>query len=97
MILNFKEQAAEDVLNGVHSKKALRIPQTLWSVAWRKLDKLNAAYELSDLRVPPANRLEALKGDRRGFYCLRINDQFRIVFRWFEHNASDVQITDYHS
>ena len=96
MILSFKDQATEDLYNGNRSTKALRIPHALWDAARRKLDMLNAAYELNDLRIPPANRLEALKGTLKGFYSIRINDQFRIVFQWHEHNASSVQIVDYH-
>ena len=57
---------------------------------------LNAAHELRDLKIPPGNRLEALVGDRRGFHSIRVNDQYRIVFRWAYGNASEVQIVDYH-
>jgi len=63
----------------------------------RKLDMLARAHALIDLRAPPGNRLEALKGEREGFYSLRINDQYRIVFRWQGHGASDVSIVDYHA
>lgn len=62
----------------------------------RKLDQLNGAVELRDLRVPPANRLEALKGDRDGYYSVRVNDQWRIVFRWSGDGAHDVEFVDYH-
>ena len=96
MILSFKDAAAEDIFHGFSSKRALKIPQSLWGVARRKLDMLNAAHELSDLRIPPANRLEALKGDLKGFHSIRVNDQLRVVFRWVEHNASEVHIVDYH-
>ena len=96
MILSFKDPAAEDLFNGVHSKKVLKLPQTLWGVARRKLDMLNAAHELGDLRIPPSNRLESLKGDLKGFHSIRINDQFRAVFKWQEHGVSEVQIMDYH-
>jgi toxin HigB-1 len=64
--------------------------------AQRKLDLINAAGALMDLRVPPGNRLETLKGDRSGFHSIRINDQWRIIFRWVENGAEEVQIIDYH-
>lgn len=64
--------------------------------AVRKLDLLNAAHALLDLRSPPGNRLEQLKGDWAGFHSIRINDQWRVVFRWVEGQAHDVQIVDYH-
>ena len=64
--------------------------------AKRKLESLNAAARLEDLRVPPSNRLEKLRGDRRGFHSVRINDQWRVVFRWVENNAHEVSIVDYH-
>lgn len=96
MILNFKDQAAEDLFNGVRSKKVLGLPHTLWEGARRKLDMLNAAHALDDLKIPPSNKLEALKGNLKGFYSIRINDQFRVVFKWHENGASDVRIVDYH-
>jgi len=65
-------------------------------VATRKLDLLNAAHALLDLRSPPGNRLEALKGDWKGFHSIRINQQWRIVFRWIDSQALDVQVIDYH-
>jgi proteic killer suppression protein len=64
--------------------------------AKRKLESLHAATRLEDLRVPPSNRLEKLRGDRQGFHSIRINDQWRIVFRWVENNANEVSIVDYH-
>jgi proteic killer suppression protein len=96
VILNFADKTTEDIYHGVDSKAARRIPQAVWSAAVRKLDMLNAASDLRDLRVPPANRLEALKGKWSGYYSIRINDQYRIVFRWREGHANEVQITDYH-
>jgi len=66
------------------------------AIALRKLDMIDAAEELSDLRSPPGNRLEALKGDRKGQHSIRINDQFRICFRWTKGGAEDVEIVDYH-
>ena len=96
MIVNFKDQATEDVFNGVSSKKALKIPQSIWVATQRKLDMLNAAHDLKDLLAPPSNRLEVLKGDLRGFHSIRVNDQYRILFKWSDGNATDVQINDYH-
>jgi proteic killer suppression protein len=96
VILDFADKTTEDIYDGVDSKAARRIPQGVWTAAVRKLDMLNAASDLRDLRVPPANRLEALKGRWSGYHSIRINDQYRIVFRWIEGNAKDVLITDYH-
>jgi len=73
-----------------------RLPSSIQRVARRKLRMLNAAISLDELRVPPGNRLEALSGDRRGQFSIRINDQWRICFRWFETDAHDVEIVDYH-
>ncbi len=72
------------------------LPETLVTIAQRKLDMINAATDLNDLKIPPANRLEALKGSLKGFYSIRINDQYRIVFRWADLGAQQVKITDYH-
>ena len=97
MIVSFRDQATEDVFNGVDSKAARSIPKAVWHVAARKLDLLNAAHDLRDLRIPPGNRLEALKGVWKGCYSIRINDQFRVVFQWADGNAREALITDYHS
>ena len=97
MIRSFRNQQTEAVFDGVGNKKATRVlPLTLWKVAGRKLDLLNRATTLDSLAVPPNNRLEALKGDRKGQHSIRINDQYRICFQWVENNAHDVEITDYH-
>lgn len=96
MIQSFRDRTTEDIYNGVDSKAARAIPRSVWAVAVRKLDMLGAAHDLQDLRVPPGNRLEALKGLLKEYHSIRVNDQFRIVFRWTEGNASDVWITDYH-
>ena len=93
MIVNFADREAEKFWNGTPSR---RLPADLQTVARRKLRMLNNAENLNDLRVPPANRLEALKGDRRGQYSIRINDQWRICFRWADGDAHHVQIVDYH-
>jgi proteic killer suppression protein len=96
MIVNFADKATEDIYHGTDSKAARQIPNVVWRIAARKLDMVNAAHDLRDLKVPPANRLEALKGKLSGFHSIRVNDQYRIIFRWDEGNARDVEITDYH-
>ena len=96
MIQSFSDDATEDIFNGVSSRKALGIPKVLWAVAQRKLDMLNAAYEILDLKSPPGNRLEKLGGKYEGYHSVRLNDQYRLIFRWKEHNAYNVQIVDYH-
>ena len=77
-------------------RRSRRLPADIQSVALRKLRLLNQARILSDLRAPPGNRLEALKGERWGQYSIRVNDQWRICFNWREGGAADVQIVDYH-
>lgn len=93
MIRNFISKDAEKIWKGVRSKG---LPNQIQRVARRKLRMLNNAATLDDLRIPPANRLEVLKGDRKGQYSIRINDQWRICFRWKQGDASDVDIVDYH-
>lgn len=95
MIVSFGSQATEDVYHGMSTKQARSIPEFVWSVAHRKLDMLNAAHALIDLRIPPGNRLEKLVGNYEGYHSIRINDQYRIVFRWIDGHAHDVAITDY--
>jgi proteic killer suppression protein len=73
-----------------------RFPTDIRKTALRKLDVLNAAYQLVDLRSPPGNRLEALKGNLQGFHSIRINDQWRVIFRWVDGGATEVAIVDYH-
>ncbi len=96
MIASFADQGTEDIYNGDNSKPARSIPKAIWAVARRKLDMLNAATVIDDLRVPPGNRLEALRGNLAGRYSIRINDQFRVVFRFADGHASDVRICDDH-
>jgi len=97
MIRSFKNRATEDIFNGINSRSARNTcPQTLWRLAYRKLDQLDSAEALDDLRVPPGNRLEMLKGDRQGQHSIRINDQYRICFVWAETGPSEVEIVDYH-
>lgn len=96
VIASFADQGTEDLYNGDNTKPARSIPKDIWAVARRKLDMLNAATAIDDLRVPPGNRLEALRGGLAGRYSIRINDQFRVVFRFANGHASDVRICDYH-
>jgi len=96
VIAGFGDKRTEDVYNGLDSKEARSIPKTIWRPAVRKLDMLDAAADLMDLKAPPGNRLEKLKGDRAGRWSIRINDQFRIVFIWNHGNAEAVTIDDYH-
>ena len=93
MILGFRSRDAEGIWRGESSRK---LPREIQDVARRKLRYLNNARSLRDLRIPPANRLEALKGDRAGQYSIRINDQWRICFRWTGAGPDDVEIVDYH-
>ncbi len=96
MIHSFGDTATEDLFHGRQTSRVRRLPQTIIPIALRKLDVINAARALVDLRMPPGNRLEALKGDREGFYSIRINDQWRIIFRCENGGASEVAIVDYH-
>ena len=96
MITSFGDKATEDIYNGINSKEARKIPSQIWKVASRKLDMVNNAYSLQDLLVPPGNRLEALKGNMTGLHSIRVNDQYRIVFKWLNNNAENVRILDYH-
>jgi proteic killer suppression protein len=97
MIVTFKNQATEDIYNGVASKLARKVcPQSIWRVAVRKLDQLDSVIALEELRIPPGNRLEVLSGDRKGEFSIRINEQYRICFKWGESGPYDVEVTDYH-
>jgi toxin HigB-1 len=97
MIKKFKNTGTEDIFYGKNSKDARKIcPESLWKVASRKLDQLDSASRLDDLKVPPGNMLEALKGDRDGEHSIRINNQFRICFVWSENGPDQVEIVDYH-
>ncbi|HVY51444.1 MAG TPA: type II toxin-antitoxin system RelE/ParE family toxin [Devosia sp.] len=93
MIVSFASAETELIWSGRRSRK---LPDDIQAVALRKLRMLNQARVLSDLRVPPANRLEALRGDRAGQHSIRINDQWRVCFVWSENGAHDVEIVDYH-
>ncbi len=93
MITGFRDRETEKIWEG---KVSRRLPQDIQAIARRKLRMQNNAHTLDDLRIPPANRLEALKGKRKGQHSIRINDQWRICFIWSAPNAHDVEIVDYH-
>ncbi len=94
MIRSFKGKFAQLILSDRRMPKGF--PSDLGEIARRKLVQLDAAAELSDLKIPPGNRLEAMKGDLRGYHSIRINDQWRIIFRWTDAGPEEVQIIDYH-
>ena len=93
MIKDFASDETEKIWKGVKSRK---LPQDIQNTARRKLRMLNNAQELNDLRIPPNNRFEALKGNRKGKYSIRINNQWRICFIWDNGNCRNVEIVDYH-
>ncbi|MCY3022384.1 MAG: type II toxin-antitoxin system RelE/ParE family toxin [Planctomycetota bacterium] len=96
MIASFNDQALEALYYRGPGPASRTIPADLHRVLRRKLDQLNSAVDLADLRVPPANRLEALRGDRQGYHSIRVNDQWRIVFQWRAGAAHEVAMVDYH-
>ena len=96
MIRTLADETTRDIWNGRNTKAARRIPRDLWSVVRRKLDQIDAVTRLDALKVPPGNRLHALTGDSRGWHAVRVNDQYRIVFRFEGADAFDVRCTDYH-
>ncbi|HKZ85779.1 MAG TPA: type II toxin-antitoxin system RelE/ParE family toxin [Anaerolineae bacterium] len=93
MIKSFRDKESEKIFSRERSR---RLPPDIQQVALRKLRMLNRAVTLEDLRIPPANRLEKLAGDRAGQYSIRINDQWRVCFEWRDRDAFNVEITDYH-
>ena len=93
MIISFGNKETEKIWNGFVSKK---LPRAIQEVARRKLRMINNSVNITDLRIPPANRLEKLKGNLKEFSSIRINDQWRIIFKWQEGNAAEVAIVDYH-
>ncbi len=96
MIASFGDRVTSDLYNGISSSRVRRLPSEILDTALLKLDVLNAAQSLKDLRSPPGNRLELLKGNLQGFHSIRITRQWRIIFRWQASNAHDVKIVDYH-
>ncbi len=96
MIRSFGDAATEHVFYGDDSRAARRLPKGLWPLIRRKLDAVHAAHSVADLRVPPGNRLEALRGDRAGRHSIRVNDRYRITFRFESGHAWEVRCEDYH-
>jgi proteic killer suppression protein len=97
MIASFGGKQTEDLFHGRPSARTRRFPPDLTRLALRKMEVLNAASSVIDLRAPPGNRLEALKGDLQGFHSIRVNQQWRLVFRWEGSDAHEVRLIDYHS
>jgi proteic killer suppression protein len=93
MIKTFGDKESEKILNRIRAKI---LPNEIQDVLRRKLRMLNNAQDVNDLRIPPANRLEKLKGDLEDYYSIRINIQWRIIFQWLNNDAYDVKIIDYH-
>jgi len=96
VIKSFGDGGTEDLYHGRTTSRVRKFPPEVRKAARRKLDLINAAGRIDDLTVPPGNRLEALKGKGAGLFSIRINDQFRVVFRWSEGTAWDVRVVDYH-
>jgi toxin HigB-1 len=97
MIQSFNDVGTRSIFNGEDTKLARKTcPINFWPVARRKLDLLDSATSLNDLRIPPSNRLEALVGDRKAQYSIRVNDQYRICFKWSSLGPKEVEIVDYH-
>jgi proteic killer suppression protein len=96
VIASFGDRATADLYHGIRSGRVRRFPTDIIGAALRKLDMVNAAQTVADLRSPPGNRLEALRGDWSGFHSIRINEQWRVVFRWADSRAHDVRVIDYH-
>lgn len=96
MIVSFGDKATEDLFHARRTGRVRRYSPEILRAAVQKLDVLNSARELRDLRSPPGNRLEPLQGEYRGFHCIRVNRQWRIIFKWTAAEASEVRIIDYH-
>jgi proteic killer suppression protein len=97
VIQGFRDKATEDIRNGKASRAARnRLPTTLWRTAARKFDQIHRVLELEELRIPPGNHFEALRGDRQGQHAIRINEQYRICFVWGPDGPDQVEVADYH-
>jgi proteic killer suppression protein len=96
VIASFGDRATEDLFHGRPTSRARSFPADVVPIALRKMDMINGATALLDLRSPPGNRLEALKGDLKGCHSIRVNDQWRLVFRWDGNHAHEVRLVDYH-
>ncbi len=93
MLKSFGDKISEKIWNGIRSEK---FPNEIQDVARRKFRMIHNAQDVNDLRIPPANRLEKLKGDLKEFYSIRINNQWRIIFKWINNDAYEIRIVDYH-
>ncbi|MFI4955780.1 MAG: type II toxin-antitoxin system RelE/ParE family toxin [Gammaproteobacteria bacterium] len=96
MIEHFSSKTAQDIYDGIDSKSARRVPLPLHPKICRLFDRLNIIEDIQELRIPPSNRLEKLQGILQGYWSIRVNVQWRIIFRWHNNAAHDVDITDYH-
>ena len=96
MIKTFFDKTTRDIYDGIESRYSRKLPRELHNKAIRLLDQVNAAPSLEFLRIPPGNKLEKLSGKYSGYWSLRINNKWRIIFRWKENNFYDIQILDYH-
>lgn len=96
MIRSFADETTADLFCERNTRAARRLPRQLWRAAQRKLKALDVADRLDDVRTPSGNRLESLRGDRRGRFSIRVNEQFRVTFRWKDGHAYEVCIEDYH-
>ena len=96
MIQSFGDETTADLFRERNTREARRIPRELWRSAQRKLKAIDVAVRLEDLTIPSGNRLERLKGDQVGRYSIRINDQYRVTFRWEQQHAYEVRVEDYH-
>lgn len=96
MIRTLADDTTRDIWNGVNSKAARRVPRSLWPIVRRTLDQLDVVTKLDDLRVPPGNQLHALTGELKGWHAVRVNDQYRIVFKFVGTDVVDVRCVDYH-
>ena len=96
MIVSFGDGDTQDLFHQRNSSRVRRFPPDIIAAALNKLDVLNAAHNLQDLRQPPSNRLEALKRNLKGFHSIRVNNQWRLIFRWSENAVHQVSLVDYH-
>ncbi len=96
MIQSFADETTADLFRERNTRAARRVPADIWRIVQRKLKALDVAARLDDLPIPAGNRLEALKGDQAGRYSVRVNDQYRVTFRWEQGHAYEVRVEDYH-
>ncbi len=96
MIQSFADETTADLFRERNTRAARRVPADIWRIVQRKLKALDVAVRLEDLRIPAGNRLEVLKSDQAGRYSVRVNDQYRVTFRWEQGHAHEVRVEDYH-